>query len=256
MRSYLPLCECRCVSRCTHNPTTCASLFLTPCQTRPRGNTNSYSCPQPPRRSTPSPPHPVPTRPPRSRDRGAAIPDYCRDVLNQYGINAMMSYGQTEIGAAVMFTVPGGSLEYMQLLPGVSYELVVDDGADVAAQDDGKTGELVLIGQFSSAKEYLPGSNARPLAPAGLTTRERYCTGDVFEERIMPDGTRLVRTRHARTRTPRRARAHLRFLGRRCCDCRLPVACRGSLAGGRSNVPAARRILCCWATSESHSLDT
>ena len=77
---------------------------------------------------------------------GAALPDYCRGILNAHRVNAMMSYGQTEVGAAVMFTVPGGSLEYMQLLPGVTYDLVSDDGADVAAQDDGRTGELVLHG--------------------------------------------------------------------------------------------------------------
>jgi long-subunit acyl-CoA synthetase (AMP-forming) len=129
---------------------------------------------------------------------GAALPDYCRTILNFHGVNAIMSYGQTEIGAAVMFTIAGGSLEYMQLLPGVSYELLSDEGSDIAAQNQGKTGELVLIGQFSAAKEYLPGSNARPLAPPGQTTYQYYKTGDVFEEQIMPDGTALLayRCRH------------------------------------------------------------
>ena len=84
------------------------------------------------------------------------------------------------------------SCRYMQLLPGVSYELETDDGADVAAQDDGRTGELVLIGQYSTTKAYMAGSNARPLAPPGLTTYDRYHTGDVFEERTMPDGKKLV----------------------------------------------------------------
>lgn len=105
----------------------------------------------------------------------------------------MMSYGQTEVGAAVMFTIPGGSLEYMKLLPGVSYELGKDDGTTVASQDDGNTGELILKGMFSATKDYLPGSDARSLAPENATTRDRYRTGDVFEERILPDGTALVR---------------------------------------------------------------
>ncbi len=82
----------------------------------------------------------------------------------------------------------------MQLLPGVSYELAADDGVDaVTVQDGGRTGELVLLGMYSTTRDYLPGSNARPLAPQGMTTYDRYHTGDVFEERIAPDGTRLVR---------------------------------------------------------------
>ena len=124
---------------------------------------------------------------------GAALPDYCREILNAHNVNAMMSYGQTEVGAAVMFTIPGGSLEYMQLLPGVEYELISEDGADVASQDQGRTGELVLLGQYSTTKAYLPGSNARPLAPPDSNTYERYRTGDVFEEHILNNGTKLVR---------------------------------------------------------------
>ena len=61
---------------------------------------------------------------------------------------------------------PGGSLRHMELFPGVTYTLASEDDADSdsttvdISQSPYKvirSGELILFGQYSTCKAYLPG---------------------------------------------------------------------------------------------------
>ena len=122
---------------------------------------------------------------------GAALPDYCVPILERHGLSVMMSYGQTELAAAIMFTRRGGSLLGMRVFPGVEYELIDDQGDP--CEPGNRQGELVLYNNHSSTLAYLPGSNARALAPPNMDTHQCYYTSDVFKEIPCPlDGEPLL----------------------------------------------------------------